>query len=176
MSEPSDSKASRRPPGRRARPRQPVAEEPLPSYDFQRDSLGYALRRAQVRAYELYFSMLSSVGLSPARLTALSLVAQEPGLNQAALAQRLGITGPSALRMVDALESAGLLSRASFAGDRRSHALVLTPLGQEKLDELARLVPGYETRIADRLSSEERALLLSLLERVAVSDGNAGGR
>lgn len=161
----SDRKGAKPPGGRTAARKRAAAE--VDPFDFQQDSLGYALRRAQVRAYELFYGMLSEMGLSPARLTALSLIAMTPGINQAALAQRLGITGPSVLRMVDQLEDAGLIAREASAGDRRSYALALTAAGREKLEALRQHIPAYEAELAARLSADERRQLMALLDRVA---------
>jgi DNA-binding MarR family transcriptional regulator len=136
------------------------------TYDFQHDSLGYALRRAQVRAYDLYFEMLGDMDLTPARVTALSLIALEPQINQADLARRLEIAGPSALKVVDALEGAGLLRRDEVAGDRRRYSLVLTDEGRVRLDALRVALAGYEQRLAKGLSATERRQLMDLLGRV----------
>lgn len=138
-------------------------------FDFDHDSLGYALRRAQLRTYELYYDMImGACGLTPAQMTALSHVARRQGLNQAGLAQLLRISGPSALRIVDALEGAGLISREALEGDRRSYALVLTPLGAKKMVQLSKLIRDFEDRIASRISAAERVTLLDLLERVGL--------
>lgn len=149
-----------------ARARKPAADDELDRFDFQHDSLGYALRRAQVRAYELFFEMLGAMDLSPARMTALSLIATEPDINQAALARRLGIAGPSVLKLVDALEGAGLVARHDVEGDRRRYRLVVTATGRSKLELLRRELEAYEARLARQLSAAERTQLLSLLERV----------
>lgn len=146
----------------------PVAE----SFDLQQGSLGYALRRAQVRAYELYHAMVGGLELSPARMTALSIVGMEPDISQSMLAQRLGITGPSVLKVVDALEGAGLIARVGCATDRRRHALALTEAGRERLRALQRALPVFEQRLAQGLSEQERQQLLSLLERVATPDAD----
>jgi DNA-binding MarR family transcriptional regulator len=145
--------------------RAPVDE--LDRFDFQSDSLGYALRRTQVRAYELFFAMLGALELSPARVTALSIVAMAPDINQAALAKRLNIAGPSALKLVDALESAGFIVRKDVAGDRRRYSLVLTASGRTKLERVRAQLAAYETRLAAKLSAAERAQLMALLVRVA---------
>ncbi|HSW19117.1 MAG TPA: MarR family transcriptional regulator [Ramlibacter sp.] len=137
-------------------------------FDFQTDSLGYALRRAQMRAYELYYGKLSAFGLSPARMTALSLIAIEPDINQAALAQRLAITGPSVLKLVDSLEAAGLIERVAWAGDRRRYALALTSAGREKMEELRLQMASFEECVAAGLTAAERRQLMALLERVAL--------
>lgn len=142
-------------------------EDPLARFDFQSDSLGYALRRAQVRAYDLFFEMLGAMDLSPARLTALSIIATEPDINQSALARRLNVAGPSVLKLVDALEAAGLIRREDVADDRRRYSLVLTTAGRARLEALRAELAAYEKRLAATLSVAERAQLMALLERVA---------
>jgi DNA-binding MarR family transcriptional regulator len=156
-----------KPTGRAARPRQAAAADPLDRFDFQSDSLGYALRRAQIRAYDLFFEMLGAMDLSPARLTALSIIATESDINQATLARRLGIAGPSVLKLVDALEASGLVARMDVAGDRRRYSLVVTASGRNKLEALRIQLAAYEDRLAQKLSAADRRQLLRLLELVA---------
>jgi DNA-binding MarR family transcriptional regulator len=136
-------------------------------FDFQSDSLGYALRRAQMRAYDIFFEMLGAMDLSPARLTALSIVAMESDINQATLAKRLDIAGPSVLKLVDALEQAGFIRRMDVKGDRRRYSLVITGAGRGKLEKVRAELEAYETRLASRLTVAERAQLMTLLARVA---------
>ena len=149
------------------RSRAAPAEDPLARLDFQADSLGYALRRAQVRAYDLFFEMLGEMDLSPARLTALSLIATEADINQATLARRLGVAGPSVLKLVDALEDAGLVCRLDVASDRRRYSLALTATGRARMETLRTRLEAYEARLAAQLTAAERAQLMNLLERVA---------
>jgi len=145
-----------------------TAADELGRFDFQSDSLGYALRRAQMRAYDLFFEMLGALDLSPARLTALSIVAMETDISQATLAKRLNIAGPSVLKLVDALEQAGFISRMDVLGDRRRYSLVITGAGRGKLEKVRAELAAYEARLANQLSAAERAQLMALLERVAV--------
>lgn len=150
------------------RPRVAAAEEEgLAHFDLQTGSLGYALRLAQVRMYTLFFEMLGDLGLTPARVTALSLIAIDPDMNQAKLARSLDIAGPSALKMVDALEAAGLICRLDVAGDRRRYVLALTATGRTRMEELRLRMAEYEERIAADLSAAERQQLAALLNRVA---------
>jgi DNA-binding MarR family transcriptional regulator len=157
-------------PSAAAKPRAARGAEGAEPFDLQSDSLGYAIRRAQVRAYELFFEMVATPELSPARVTALSLISMEPDISQAVLAKRLDIAGPSALKLVDALEDAGLISRNDVAGDRRRYSLALTATGRKKLAALQARLAEYEARLAARLSAQERAQLKLLLQRVAESE------
>lgn len=149
----------------RRRPAPPPVPDPL---DFQSDSLGYALRLAQVRAYGLFYEMLAEHGLTPARLTALSIIATAPALNQSALAQRLDISGPSVLKIVDALVASGYIERVDCADDRRRYLLALTPPGRAKLAEVRQAIDAYEARLAAALGAAEREQLMRLLAKVAV--------
>lgn len=142
-------------------------EDGLARFDLQTGSLGYTLRLAQVRMYTLFFEMLGDVGLTPARVTALSLIASDPDMNQTKLARSLDIAGPSALKMVDALEAAGLVCRQAVAGDRRRYLLALTDTGRSQMEALRLRMAEYEERIAADLSAAEREQLAALLNRVA---------
>jgi DNA-binding MarR family transcriptional regulator len=153
---------------RRAPPPAEVGGDP---FDFQRDSLGYALRLAQVRAYGLFYEMLAEHGLTPARLTALSMIAMAPDLTQSALAQQLDISGPSVLKIVDALAAAGFIERTDCADDRRRYLLALTAEGRRKLAAVREATAAYEARLAEGLDPDERRQLMDLLARVAQGKG-----
>ncbi len=137
-----------------------------PSFDLREDSLGYLLRRAQVRAYELFFENLGALELSPARLTALSIIATEPEINQATLAKRLNVAGPSVMKLIDALEASGFIRRMAVPADRRRYSLVLTASGRAMLDTLRERHAAYETELSRRLSAAERQQLITLLEKL----------
>lgn len=149
------------------RPRRSAKRERA-AYDFQSDSVGYVLRRAQMRSSDLYFEVLGDMDLTPARMTALSLIALEPDIMQAELARQLEIAGPSALKFVDALEGGGLVRREDVAGDRRRYSLILTDEGKARLESLRIAPVGYEQKLTSGLSAAERQQLMDLLGRVAI--------
>lgn len=138
----------------------------LDRFDFQSDALGYALRRAQIYAFDMFFETLGELELSPARLTALSMIAMEPDLNQATLARRLNVAGPSVMKLIDALETAGFIRRADVAGDRRRYSLVLTASGKALLETLRQRLDAYEARLSAKLNASERQQLMGLLEKL----------
>lgn len=142
------------------------APTPMP-FDELADSLGYAIKRAQVRSYALLFKVFDADCLSPGRMTALWIIASEPGVNQSTLAERLSITRASVVKVVDSLEALGLVLREPVPDDRRSYALVVTPQGRRELERHAELHARYETKLAAGLSRGERKQLMTLLEKVA---------
>ena len=151
-------------PAKRAKPK---ARKATASHDFQSDALGYKLRLAQVRAFDMFFDMLAPLDMSPARVTALSLIAMNSGINQAALAKELGVAGPSVLKLVDALEGANWIRRVEVEGDRRRYSLEITEHGQERLGALSERLAEYEVRLSSGLTAAERETLMGLLERLA---------
>lgn len=131
------------------------------------DSLGYAVKRAQVRCEEALVAVLPK-DLSPTRMTALATVEANPGITQSALGAALHIAAPSVVKAVDVLERAGFVERRASPVDRRVYALFLTTAGRDVLRRCERIVAASEADIAARLTKAERAMLIELLSRVAV--------
>ncbi len=146
--------------------RRVVEPDALAEFDLIKDSLGYAIKLAQVRTYEVLYKALGPDTLSPARMTALSIVATESGISQSSLADRLRITRPSVVKVVDTLESLGMIERQP-GSDRRSYALVLTAQGQKALRDIQQRLRGYEEAITHRMTAAERHQLMTLLAKVA---------
>ncbi|MGP4011359.1 MarR family winged helix-turn-helix transcriptional regulator [Streptomyces sp. 4N124] len=65
--------------------------------------------------------------------------AGEPGLSMRAIAQEQVLTTGGATRLVDRMETAGLVTRAESPGDRRGKLVRLTPLGEETVVGAARV-------------------------------------
>jgi MarR family transcriptional regulator, transcriptional regulator for hemolysin len=85
---------------------------------------------------------LSEYGISGACTSPLLLIGRSGGgIRQVALAQQLGMEGPSLVRLLDRLGEQGLVRRESDSSDRRANLLWLTDEGQALVGRLeARLV------------------------------------
>ena len=140
---------------------------PLSYVDLQRDSLGYSIKRAQVRTYEVLFRVLGPNSLTPGRMTALSIIATQKGINQSVLADMLGITRAGVVKVIDSLQSGGYVRRRPIPEDRRSYLLEVTPEGYAELSRLNVLLRHHEELIAAKLTVRERRQLMALLEKVA---------
>ncbi|MBD8907364.1 MarR family winged helix-turn-helix transcriptional regulator [Methylorubrum zatmanii] len=73
---------------------------------------------------------LRDLGLSIPQFDVLSTLSEREGLTQQELAARLYVTKGNVSGLVDRLVEAGLVERRAIPGDRRSHALHLTPEGK----------------------------------------------
>ena len=89
------------------------------------------------------------------------------------LADRMGVSAPTASRSVDALHELGLVERVPDPRDRRALRIDLTPSGRKLLEERkARAQAAFEPAVA-ALSDAERETLSELLRRM--SDAVRGG-
>ncbi|MGB8436781.1 MAG: hypothetical protein WCE38_21240, partial [Burkholderiales bacterium] len=77
------------------------ARVPGIEYDGLDSLLGYALRRAQIAAFEDFYRATAGFGITPPRFTALVILGANPGLSQTALGQVLGIARSGAMLITD---------------------------------------------------------------------------
>ncbi len=105
----------------------------------------------------------------------LSHLAVNEGQSQQALSRALGIHRSAVVALVDDLEHRRLAERRRDPVDRRAYTLYLTPQGRELLAELQRVAEEDEAELLTALNASERSQLVSLLQRVAESQGLTPG-
>jgi DNA-binding MarR family transcriptional regulator len=89
-----------------------------------------------------------------------------PGLSQTELARVIRMERMTAGVHVKRCVDRGLVAREAVPGDRRRYALVLTSKGRKTLGDIRRRLPLHERQLVLRLSTEERHLLVELLDKV----------
>ena len=145
--------------------RKPKAESP--GVDVGLDGLaghvGYAVRRFQLWIFQDFIRTLSAVDITPTQYSVLTVISANPGLTQMAVAKRLGIERARLVHLLDSLEGRKLVKRVPSATDRRSHALHLTPHGQDSLRKFKRLAAEHERHVAEKIGKENRERLLQIL-------------
>ncbi len=99
---------------------------------------------------------LAPLGLSEAPGTALLTLSRVGGgIRQGALAERLGIEGPSLVPLLDQLCAAGLVTRCEDSQDRRAKVLHLTESGQALAVQLEAAMATVRTRLLGRVSDAD---------------------
>jgi DNA-binding MarR family transcriptional regulator len=110
-------------------------------------------------------------GLTLSQWSALATVEEGQSLRIGDLADREGVSAPTATRLVASLEEAGLLARTTDPADRRTAYVALTDAGREKL-EWTRGVrnASLAQRLAAMPDDDVRRLieLLPLLESILI--------
>src|SRR3954469_23199610 len=102
---------------------------------------------------------LKAIGLSIPQFDLLSTLTEREGLTQQELAERLYVTKGNVSGLVDRLVDAGLVERHAIPGDRRSHALHLTPKGRELAQAGIKAQRAYVQRTLGRLAPGDLASL-----------------
>lgn len=131
-----------------------------------RQLVGYQLQRASLIAEQDARRALEPFGLSPAKMTALLLIRDNPGCDQTALGQALGINRSSAMRQVNILEERGLIERRA-GRDARTNALHLTTRGHDQVAAMLAAINVADQALVQNLTREEAALLGGMLEKIA---------
>lgn len=105
-------------------------------------------------------------------LPLLNLVRGDGPMLQKALAQSMGLDSSSVVRLLDGLETAGLVERTA-TDDRRAKAIRLTDAGRETVARVQTVVDDARRRYLADVSAEELAVALAVLDKVAAALGPA---
>ena len=125
--------------------------------------LGYRLRRAQLWVFKEFGRQLSAFDISPAQFSVLCVIAANPGINQLAIAQLLSIERAGLGRLVDHLESRGLVRRTASAINRRYYVLYLTDEGTTLLGRIRPAVAESDRRLAAKIGPRAYRVLQQAL-------------
>ena len=107
---------------------------------------------------------LKSVGLSAAKYYVLSQLAKaRDPVPLSMLARQQECVPSNMTTLVDRLEADGLVKRLDDPADRRSKRAILTPLGEEKAADGAKVVAELQSAFADSLGPTERLALEKVL-------------
>jgi DNA-binding MarR family transcriptional regulator len=137
--------------------------------------VGFLLVQLGTHAHRRFAERLAGLGLHPRHFGMLSHLAAAEGQSQQALSIALGIHRSAVVALVDDLEHRGLAERRRDPVDRRAYTLYLTPSGRELLADLQVAADEEEAELLTALDASERSQLISLLRRVAESQGLTAG-
>lgn len=115
-------------------------------------------------------------GMTPSRITALAVLAAEGPLRMGELAARLGISAPTASRLVECLAERGFIQRVTDPADHRATRVGLSADGVIGLAAVREHGEGMLADRIDALDDAERGLLLAVvpvLERLCGIQGPA---
>ncbi len=128
--------------------------------------LRYLMQTARLTEVRLD-DLLSDVSLSATRwLTLRQIEMSDDSLSLSQLASCLSFVKSNATQVIDNLEKTGLVQRMPDPEDRRCTLLQVTAEGQQRHKAAQQAVQPFVDQLNTLYSPEERAQLLSLLQRM----------
>ncbi|KAF0836571.1 MarR family winged helix-turn-helix transcriptional regulator [Nocardia caishijiensis] len=89
----------------------------------------------------------------------LTFIAENADLTQKKVGEALGIDRSEVVRLIDALEGAGLVERARDGKDRRKYRLRITDAGRKQCKRTDKLIAEATARVLGRLDEDEQRTL-----------------
>jgi DNA-binding MarR family transcriptional regulator len=132
--------------------------------------VGYQLAQATIVTNQVFDDRVGRRGgLRRVEFTILALVQGNPDVTARQLARALAVTPPNIAVWLDKLEARGLVARQRSANDARVQHVRITRAGGQLVDRSAQLLLEGEQAALSALSAAERAMLVELLHKVALS-------
>jgi DNA-binding MarR family transcriptional regulator len=139
------------------------------SLDEADEHIGDLIRRLQQIAVGIFMDETKEFDITPVQYKALRAIKKTPGIAKSYLADAVAQDRSTIGELVRRLESRGLVTRTTAAGDKRIKMLRLTPVGEALLKRAEPRVKRAKDRILAPLSKTDKKLftkmLLQLLEK-----------
>jgi DNA-binding MarR family transcriptional regulator len=138
---------------------------------------GSAFLLTQLGSYAAtrFAERIADLDLTPPQTGLLRAVAAGPGQSQQALARLLGTPPSRLVALLDGLDERGLVERRRNPDDRRLHAVHLTDTGTALLARIGEVARAHDDAVCGPLDPDDRALLRTLLSRLAEHHGLTPG-
>ena len=109
---------------------------------------------------------LKDLGLTQARWIMLLHLNKSGTLSQKDLAEGIGIEGPTAVRLLDALQKQGLIERRESEEDRRVKTVHLTAAAQPLIEEITKISAAFRKELLADLSPDDLATAHRVLKTI----------
>jgi len=168
-------RSSHRPPAQNAGPSERLRPRPAPS---RSDNLGFgALLCEAGRAWRHRLDQrLKPLGLSQAKWTTLLKLARADGpVTQKALAEQLGIEGPTLVSLLDRMAADGWIERHGSNVDRRSKTVHLCPKSYALLEQIDAVAARLRAELLEGISPAELRTCMDVLRRIKTKAATLAG-
>jgi MarR family transcriptional regulator, lower aerobic nicotinate degradation pathway regulator len=126
----------------------------------------WLISQVSAHAHAVMAGRLGSVGARGYHFRVLAALAEFGPASQASLGRRADMDRSDVTAAVSELAAAGLVRRATDAGDRRRNVVTITDAGLVRLHELDTILAAVQDEVLAPLSADERSVLTGLLTRV----------
>ena len=137
---------------------------------------GHLIRRLHQISTHVFMARTREAGfdLTPVQFAALDAIRENPGIDQAGLADAVAKDRATIGAVADRLEQKGLVSRKVNVRDKRARKLALTDEGDALVATLRPLVEQLQAEILPGLDETEYQLFIELATKAASGAGSVG--
>jgi len=124
------------------------------------------LRLAQSATQRRFSDIFSELGITQTQLTAMLLIAENPGTSQSDISRTLQMDRATVMGIINRLEGRGLIVRGQSTEDRRRQTLEITTEGMTMLSAAHERSGELGQWLRERFSDAEFHMLAALLKRI----------
>ena len=125
--------------------------------------LGYLLKHAQLRFFELGAVALAPLGINGREAAVLRAIEAGPAVSQGEVARAMNVDRTTMVALIDDLQLKGLVQRRQDLDDRRKNVVELTDVGRATVRQAAEAVERAERDFLGPLSADETAQFKKIL-------------
>jgi DNA-binding MarR family transcriptional regulator len=134
---------------------------------YLKGSLCYAVHRARLSVMADVLEAFADQKITLIEFLFLMVVAENPGISQADLADALGVERPRIVPTLNKMEKRGLATRTVLATDSRFRQIQLTKSGQHMVRVLQKRLQEIQNTMMAQLDAREARTILSALWKLA---------
>jgi MarR family transcriptional regulator, lower aerobic nicotinate degradation pathway regulator len=135
---------------------------------------GFLVRRLHQIHVAMYFQNCERFGTTPVQSSVMQVLQAEPGMDQIALAQAIGIDRTTASSVLTRLEGRGIVRREADPADRRNKCAFLTPAGAAMLQEMQASIEAAHRDLVKPLPPAAREQFLEQLLCLVQANNDKG--
>jgi len=135
---------------------------------------GFLVRRLHQIYVAIYFQNCERFGTTPVQSSVMQVLLAQPGMDQIALAQEIGIDRTTASSVLTRLEARGIVRREVDPVDRRNKCAFLTPAGQAMLHDMQASIEAAHRELVKPLAPAEREHFLEQLLCLVQANNDRG--
>jgi MarR family transcriptional regulator, lower aerobic nicotinate degradation pathway regulator len=135
---------------------------------------GFLVRRLHQIYVAIYFQNCERFGTTPVQSSVMQVLSAQPGMDQIALAQEIGIDRTTASSVLSRLESRGIVKRQSDPTDRRNKLAFLTPAGKAMLQDMQASIEAAHRELVKPLAPADREQFLAQLLCLVQANNDKG--
>lgn len=128
--------------------------------------IGYNARRAALAVIEQFLEQMAVYDLKPVEFSVMSVIVHNPGVTSRQLCAALNILPPNLVRLVQLLETRGLIERKPHPNDGRAVGLHSTDEGKSLMAKAEVTASELEMSIGSKLTPNQAQTLVTLLQKL----------